>query len=124
MGDVDAHALASHSFYKGAGDPAVVSPSLCAQAGIECMIYFFGDQVKDFDAIDYSEGQGCAVRNHHGPVSFARQNRRQRSHIERAATIALLPIGTFCSASRIVASERLIPSPAPAMIRRVCLGFG
>src|SRR5438034_9702805 len=72
----------------------IKSPTLRMQPGVERMIHFFSNQMKDFDAVDDFKGKRSAVRNHHGLVVVAWKTRRQRLYVHRSAAVALLPVET------------------------------
>ena len=94
IGHVDAYPLAFDRLDHRTVNAPIKSPTLRMQPGIERVIHFFSNQMKDFDAVDDFKGKRSAVRNHHGLVVVAWKTRRQRLYVHRSAAVALLPVET------------------------------
>src|SRR5687768_8773722 len=117
VGHVDAHPLAFDRLNDGAVHTAIESPTFGAQTRIEFMIYFFGNEMENFDSVDNLERERRAVWNDDGFVTAPRKNRRQRFNIDGSAAIAFLPIRPIPAARRVITPERPVIRSASVIDR-------
>ena len=64
VGDIDANPFAFHRFDHRAVHAAVEAPAFGAQAGIEEVVHFLGDEMKDLDAVNHFKRERAAVWHH------------------------------------------------------------
>ena len=83
VGDEDAHAVALHHLYRGAGALAVVAPQMGLEARRHLAHHRLGDQVKLLDALIHPPRQCPAVKCDHRVVGPPRVG-HQRRHGVRA----------------------------------------